>query len=298
MAVGAQRRTRCRHRRDAAACAVRWLDAPRAARGAGRYRRGAGGCGAAVSRRRRRHDRGVLRLADRRMEAGAAALDPAMRLHQRVRAVIALRLEQNRPHKEAIRRALALLALPGACAAGCGMHRAHGGCDLACGGRSFGGFQLVHQAGDPRRGVWRDAAVLAARFQRGRCGDAGASSTGDWPALGASDRRGGGSRRRWAGCGRPDAGRAIECTGASRLPVIASSHRPRPTRPPWIETSIVLPSRTHRSRATERSRWLGDQCRRPGLTVIAGMAKARSARQCQERTTLDLQPPRVHPIAL
>jgi ubiquinone biosynthesis protein COQ9 len=51
--------------------------------------------------------------ADRRMEEGAAVLDPAMRLHQRVRAVIALRLEQNRPHKEAIRRALALLALPG-----------------------------------------------------------------------------------------------------------------------------------------------------------------------------------------
>jgi ubiquinone biosynthesis protein COQ9 len=49
--------------------------------------------------------------ADRRMEA-AAALDPALRLHQRVRAVIALRLSQNRPHKEAIRRALALLALP------------------------------------------------------------------------------------------------------------------------------------------------------------------------------------------
>ena len=104
-------------------------------------------------------------LADRRMEEGAAALDPAMRLHQRVRAVIALRLEQNRPHKEAIRRALALLALPGHVAAGCGMHRAHGGRDLACRGRSFGGFQLVHQAGDPRRGVWRHAAVLAARFQ-------------------------------------------------------------------------------------------------------------------------------------
>ena len=51
--------------------------------------------------------------ADRRMAEGAAALDPALRLHQRVRAVIALRLEQNRPHKEAIRRALALLALPG-----------------------------------------------------------------------------------------------------------------------------------------------------------------------------------------
>jgi len=50
--------------------------------------------------------------ADRRMEEGAAALDPALRLHERVRAVIALRLEQNRPFKEAIRRAMALLALP------------------------------------------------------------------------------------------------------------------------------------------------------------------------------------------
>ena len=51
--------------------------------------------------------------ADRRMEEGAATLEPAMPLHRRVRAVIALRLTQNRPYKEAIRRALALLALPG-----------------------------------------------------------------------------------------------------------------------------------------------------------------------------------------
>ena len=51
--------------------------------------------------------------ADRRMEEGAAALDLPARLHERVRAVVALRLQQNRPHKEAIRRALALLALPG-----------------------------------------------------------------------------------------------------------------------------------------------------------------------------------------
>jgi ubiquinone biosynthesis protein COQ9 len=35
-----------------------------------------------------------------------------MRAHERVRAVVALRLTQNRPYKEAIRRALALLALP------------------------------------------------------------------------------------------------------------------------------------------------------------------------------------------
>jgi ubiquinone biosynthesis protein COQ9 len=50
-------------------------------------------------------------LADRRMEEAAQSLAP-MRLGQRVRAVIALRLEQNRPHKEAIRRAIAILSLP------------------------------------------------------------------------------------------------------------------------------------------------------------------------------------------
>lgn len=51
--------------------------------------------------------------ADRRMEQAAGSLDPGLPLHRRVRAIIALRLEQNRPHKEAIRRALAHLALPG-----------------------------------------------------------------------------------------------------------------------------------------------------------------------------------------
>ena len=50
-------------------------------------------------------------VADRRMEEAAAAL-PQTKLSARVRAVIALRLEQNRPYKEAIRRGLAVLALP------------------------------------------------------------------------------------------------------------------------------------------------------------------------------------------
>jgi ubiquinone biosynthesis protein COQ9 len=50
-------------------------------------------------------------LADRRMEEAAASL-PETKLSARVRAVIALRLEQNRPYKEAIRRGLAVLALP------------------------------------------------------------------------------------------------------------------------------------------------------------------------------------------
>ncbi len=53
-------------------------------------------------------------LADRRMEQEAAALDMTlMRVPARVRATIALRLHQNRPHKEAVRRALGVLALPG-----------------------------------------------------------------------------------------------------------------------------------------------------------------------------------------
>ena len=51
-------------------------------------------------------------LGDRWMEAGAAAI-AASRLSDRVRAIIALRLEQNRPYKGAVRRALGVLAVPG-----------------------------------------------------------------------------------------------------------------------------------------------------------------------------------------
>ena len=52
-------------------------------------------------------------LADRRMEEAAAARDWGdARLPARVRGIMAIRLEQNRGNKEAIRRALAVLALP------------------------------------------------------------------------------------------------------------------------------------------------------------------------------------------
>ena len=119
-------------------------------------------------------------LADRQMEEAAAAL-PQCKLPARVRAVIALRLEQNRPYKEAIRRALAVLALPAERTGGGGMHRADDRRDLACGRRPFGGFQLVYQAGDPGGDLQRDNAVLAARHVGGRCGDVWRSSTGDWP---------------------------------------------------------------------------------------------------------------------
>ena len=53
-------------------------------------------------------------LGDRWMEEGAAAAGVVeLRLSARVRAVIALRLEQNRPYKGAVRRALSILATPG-----------------------------------------------------------------------------------------------------------------------------------------------------------------------------------------
>lgn len=51
--------------------------------------------------------------ADRRMEAAAGALLTSdLRLSARVRSLIALRFAQNRPHREAVRRAISVLALP------------------------------------------------------------------------------------------------------------------------------------------------------------------------------------------
>jgi len=52
-------------------------------------------------------------LADRRMTEGVATLDLTGKgLTARVRAVIALRLAQNRGHREAVRRAVSVLAMP------------------------------------------------------------------------------------------------------------------------------------------------------------------------------------------
>jgi ubiquinone biosynthesis protein COQ9 len=52
-------------------------------------------------------------LADRRMAEDAAGLDfTGKRAPERVKAVLAARFARSRPHKEAVRRALGLLALP------------------------------------------------------------------------------------------------------------------------------------------------------------------------------------------
>ncbi len=53
-------------------------------------------------------------LADRRMEQEAAARDLAsLRVSERIRSIVALRLEQVRPDRAALRRALGVLARPG-----------------------------------------------------------------------------------------------------------------------------------------------------------------------------------------
>jgi ubiquinone biosynthesis protein COQ9 len=52
-------------------------------------------------------------LADRRMEASGLAADLAgMRTHERVRFLIKARLEAAEPHRDALRAALSLLAMP------------------------------------------------------------------------------------------------------------------------------------------------------------------------------------------
>lgn len=52
-------------------------------------------------------------LADRRMEEAAAAEGlESLRIPARIRRIIAIRLEGSAPHREALRRALALMALP------------------------------------------------------------------------------------------------------------------------------------------------------------------------------------------
>ena len=141
-------------------------------------------------------------LADRRMEEAAAGL-PETRLSARVRAVIALRLEQNRPYKEAIRRALAVLALPQNARAA-----------AACTARTVDA--IWHAAGDRSADFswYTKRAILAVDLQRDHCCTGCAtpprmtrprwpSSTAGWPA--SAGRPVARARRRFA---RPPAAAA------------------------------------------------------------------------------------------
>ena len=162
----ATRRSRpcCRTCRSTAGAVVPWRVGWRTQRAGGRGR-------PAVPRRRGGDGRDVLRpggSADGRRRRDAWSGGPGRRAGgltkaARVRAVIALRLAQNRPHREAVRRAVSVLAMP--------MHaRQAAGCTArtvdaiwhAAGDRASD-FSWYTKRGLSGRRLWRDAAVLAAR---------------------------------------------------------------------------------------------------------------------------------------
>jgi ubiquinone biosynthesis protein COQ9 len=97
---------------------------------------------------------GYLDFADRRMERGAAQAGiDQLRLSARVRALIALRLAQAREERDAIRRLLAILALP-----------ANAPLTMTCTARTVDA--IWHAAGDTSADVswYTKRAILAAVY--------------------------------------------------------------------------------------------------------------------------------------
>ena len=118
-------------------------------------------------------------LGDRWMEEGAAAADlSGLSLSKRVRAIVALRLEQNRPYKDAVRRALAVLALPG-----------NAGVALRCTARTVD--TVWHAAGDGSVDFswYTKRAILAGVYGSTLLYWLGDGSDDDAPTLAFLDRR-------------------------------------------------------------------------------------------------------------
>jgi len=118
-------------------------------------------------------------LGDRWMEQGAIDADvSSLRLSARVRAIIALRLEQNRPYKDAVRRALAILALPG-----------NTGLAARCTARTVD--TIWHAAGDTSADFswYTKRAILAGVYGSTLLYWLGDISDDDAPTLGFLDRR-------------------------------------------------------------------------------------------------------------
>ncbi len=86
--------------------------------------------------------------ADRRMEAGPPRrTSRRCALPARVRAIVALRLEQNRPYKDAVRRALGVLSMPGNAALAARTPARTVDAHLARRRRRLRRLQLVHASG-------------------------------------------------------------------------------------------------------------------------------------------------------
>jgi ubiquinone biosynthesis protein COQ9 len=118
-------------------------------------------------------------LGDRWMEQGAIAADVAsLRLSQRVRAIVALRLEQNRPYKDAVRRALAVLALPG-----------NAGLALRCTARTVDTIWFAAGDGSADFSWYSKRAILAGVYGATLLYWLGDGSDDDGPTLAFLDRR-------------------------------------------------------------------------------------------------------------
>ncbi len=117
-------------------------------------------------------------LGDRWMEQGAAADLSGLGLSKRVRAIVALRLEQNRPYKDAVRRALAVLAVPG-----------NAGVALRCTARTVD--TIWHAAGDGSVDFswYTKRAILAGVYGSTLLYWLGDGSDDDAPTLAFLDRR-------------------------------------------------------------------------------------------------------------
>ena len=94
---------------------------------------------------------------DEAMEKKLTALDLSKRkIRERIKLAVMTRLALLAPHKEAARRAAAMMSLPMHAGAGRQDDVPHGGCDVAGGRRHLHRFQFLYQARHPGRRLWLD----------------------------------------------------------------------------------------------------------------------------------------------
>jgi len=117
-------------------------------------------------------------LGDRWMEQASPAVTEGLRMSQRVRAIIALRLEQNRPHKDAVRRALTVLASP-----------FHAGLAVRCTARTVDTIWYAAGDGSADFSWYSKRAILAGVYGTTLLYWLGDSSEGDERTLAFLDRR-------------------------------------------------------------------------------------------------------------
>ncbi len=114
---------------------------------------------------------------DRRMiEALPPGRLQAMRIRERIAALVLARIEAALPHKEALRRALAVLGAAGQRRGRRAARVARGGRDVAAGGRRGDRLRALFEAAHAGRRLRLDPARLPRRRERGPCRNPALSS--------------------------------------------------------------------------------------------------------------------------